>query len=185
MCVCAGKFESLQQKILAAAVRMLGFFFGGVIRRVNEFEFFFYFVCFRWKRSQIQARWCSQNVEERVRAGKNQPQRLDPPSRMSVSLSNLLCPPSFSICLHLALTGEGQSIDLLFRLPERAVKIVRAPSLRTPTVFRPCYDINQQPASWLLVFKNASISINVNNMYERNTHTCTCTPTHLGQAFST
>lgn len=32
---------------------------------------------------------------------------------MCVSVADLFCSPSFSICLHLAPTGEGQSIDLL------------------------------------------------------------------------
>lgn len=48
---------------------------------------------------------------------------------MSVSVTNLFCSPSFSICLHLAPTGEGQSIDLLSPLPESAVKSAQAPPL--------------------------------------------------------
>lgn len=38
----------------------------------------FLFCMFPWKWSQILARCCSRNVEEQVRAGRKQPQRLDP-----------------------------------------------------------------------------------------------------------
>ena len=72
-----------------------------------------------------------------------------PPLSMSVSLPNLFCSPSLSICLHLAPTGEGQSIDLLSPLPESGVK-----SAQGPPVFRPCSHI-VSPGCWLLLQRRA------------------------------
>lgn len=53
---------------------------------------------------------------------------------MSVSFSNLFCSPSLSICLHLAPTGEGQSIDLLSLFPESGVKSAQGPPSSGPAL---------------------------------------------------
>lgn len=68
---------------------------------------------------------------------------------MSVSVTNVFCSPSLSICLHLAPTGEGQSIDLLSPLPESGVK-----SAQGPPVFRPCSYIVSS-GCWLLLQRQA------------------------------
>lgn len=70
--------------------------------------------------------------------------------RMSVSVTNSLCSLSFLICLHLAPTGEGQSIDLLSPLPASAVK--SAPAQPPPPT-----SLSSGLAlmlSWLLSFKD-------------------------------
>lgn len=94
----------------------------------------------------VQARHRSQSFEERLGMGRKQPQRLEPRGEgLFPSPIGFVLRP-FSICLHLAPTGEGQSIDLLSLLPESALKSRRAPSYRTPTVFWPCSDI--RPPGW-------------------------------------
>lgn len=51
-----------------------------------------------------------------------------------VSVTNLFCSQSFSICLHLAPAGEGQSIDLLSPLPESGVKSAQGPPSSGPAL---------------------------------------------------
>lgn len=98
--------------------------------------------------------WEWHTSRRRLEAGRKRRQRRfirsgPPLLSMSVSFSNLFCSPSFSICLHLAPTGEGQSIDLLSLFPESGVK-----SAQGPPVLRPCSRI-VSPRCWLLLPRQA------------------------------
>lgn len=126
---------------------------------VNEFEFFFYFVGF-----PSVAHCCSQNVDKRVRAGKKQPQRLDPRGEclFPSPICFVLRPFQF---VYIWPRLERDSL-LIYCLDFLRVPLKAGEPLPTaqPPFFRPCYD--KPPSFWFFFFfKGAPISINVSNMW--------------------